>query len=285
VGTIAIVGAGELGAGIARRLADRDVSGRVVLVDPDETRARGKALDIRQAGPVVGSDTIVEGRGDLDGLEPPPDVVVVADPPDLAERALVPLRAGDFARRLLPALGNGPLVFAGSDAACLVESAVASGLARQRVLGSAPVAFASAFRHRLARELGVRAPDVAALVLGLPPEHIVVPQAMIGGVPVERGWTVDLTRKALARLRGRALGPLALAAAAAHVIAALARPRPTTLSVLAVLDGEYGCRGIALAVPVRLSPEGIESVLELAFDPVDRVAFGNAVEARHAARG
>ena len=283
--TIAIVGAGELGAAIARRLADRDLSGRVVLVDPDEARARGKALDIRQAGPVAGSDTIVEGRGDLDGLEPPPDVVVVADPPDLADRALVPLRAADFARRLRPALGNGPLVFAGSDAACLVESAVASGLARQRVLGSAPIAFASAFRHRLARELGVRAPDVAAVVLGLPPDHIVVPQAMVGGVPVERGWTVDLTRRALARLRGRALGPLALAAGAAHLVAALARPRPATLPVLAVLDGEYGCRGVALAVPVRLSPEGIESVLELPLDPVDRVAFGNAVEARHAARG
>ena len=283
MGTIAIVGAGELGAAIARRLADRDLAGRVLLVDADESRARGKALDIRQAGPVTGSDTVVEGRGHLDGLDSQPDVVIVAEPPNLADAA-VPLRAADLVRRLRPALGRGPLVFAASDAAWLVEGAVAAGLPRGSVLGSAPLAFASAFRHRLARELDVRATDVTAMVLGLPPDHVVLPLAAVGGLPVEAVWAGGTSRRVLGRLRGRPLGPFALAAAAAHVVAALARPRPATLPILALLDGEYGCKGIALAVPARLGAGGIESVLELALDPVDRVAFGNAVEARHAAR-
>lgn len=284
VGTIAILGAGELGAEIARRLADRDVPGRVVLVDPDEARARGKALDIRQAGPVAGSDTVVEGCGGLDALDSRPEVVVVADLPDLAEPALVPRRAADLIGRLRPAFGQSALVFAAADAAWLVEAAVAAGLPRGRVLGSAPLAFAAAFRQRLARELDVRVTDVTATVLGLPPEHVVLPYAAVGGLPVDGVFPGGLSRRVLGRLRGRPLGPAALAAAAAHVVAALARPRAATLTVLALLDGEYGCKGIALAVPARLGAGGIESVLELALEPVDRVAFGNAMEARHAAR-
>lgn len=284
VTTIAILGAGELGAAIARRLADRDLAGRIVLVDADEERARGKALDIRQAGPVAGSDTIVEGYGGLDGLDPRPEVVVVADPPDLADPARAPLRATDLIRRLQPALAQAFFVFAGADAAWLVEAAVAAGLPRRRVLGSAPLAFAAAFRHRLARELDVRVTDVTATVLGLPPEHVVLPQAAVGGLPVEGVWAGGPSRRVLRRLRGRPLGPVALAAAAAHVVTCLLAPRPTTLTVLALLDGEYGCKGIALAVPARLGANGVESVLELALEPVDRVAFGNAVEARHAAR-
>ena len=283
VSTIAILGAGELGAAIARRLADRDLAGRIVLVDPDEARARGKALDIRQAGPVAGSDTVVEGYGRLEGLDPRPDVVVVADPPDLADPR-VPLRATDLIRRMQPALAKAFLVFAASDAAWLVEAAVAAGLPRRRVLGSAPLAFAAAFRHQLARELDVRVTDVTATVLGLPPEHLVLPQAAVGGLSVEGLWAGGPSRRVLRRLRGRPLGPVALAAAAAHVVTCLAGPRPATLTVLALLNGEYGCKGIALAVPARLGADGVESVLELALEPVDRVAFGNAVEARHAAR-
>ena len=79
--TIAVIGAGELGATLARRLAASEAFRRVLLLDPDTGRARGKALDILQSGPVEGFDTRVEGGG-LEEVAAA-DVVALADPPAL----------------------------------------------------------------------------------------------------------------------------------------------------------------------------------------------------------
>jgi len=122
---------------------------------------------------------------------------------------------------------------------------------------------------------------VSALVLGLPPESIVVPResACVGGVPVDRLSPVAL-RRAVAGLGGRAPGPVALAAAAARVLRALDRSRASVLSVVVQLQGEYGHRGVALAVPARLCGNRVDAVVEVPLDPVDRVAFDGAAQRR-----
>jgi malate/lactate dehydrogenase len=75
---------------------------------------------------------------------------------------------------------------------------------------------------------------------------------------------------------------VALAAAALHVLRALEGSRATVLPVVAGLDGEYGHRRVALAVPARLRSGRIESIVEVTLDPVDRVAFDNAADRRAA---
>ena len=278
--TVAILGGGDLAATLARRVAEAELARCVVLVDPNEGRAKGKALDIAQSGPVEGFDARVEATATLEAVVAP-DVVVVADPEDLADAVLLSTRGAERMAAWLPAVGKATLLVAGPHPSPLVEAAVAKGFPRERVLGSAPVAAASALRRRLSSELQVEPREIALTVLGLPPSQLVVPQAAVtvAGVPVEK-VSASAFRRALAALSGRAAGPVALAAAALRVLQALDGSRATVLPVVAQLDGEYGHRRVALAVPARLRAGRIESVVEIALDPVDRVALDNAADRR-----
>jgi L-lactate dehydrogenase len=214
------------------------------------------------------------------------EVLIVADPPALEDALLSTARADALAAQLVPALGGGTLVVAGTGAPALLEAVVARGVPRERAVGSAPVALAAALRRLLATELQVEPREVAGLVLGLPPAHGVVPQdsATVGGLPVERVSAAAL-RRATSVVFARPAGPFALAAAAVRVVQALSGARASVLPVFATLAGEYGHRGVALAVPARLAAGRLESVIEAEMRPVERVAFDNAAERRKHAGG
>jgi malate/lactate dehydrogenase len=181
------------------------------------------------------------------------------------------------AATLVPALQDALVVVAGLHAAPLVEALAARGIPRERVLGSAPVALASALRRHLARELECEPGSVVATVLGRPGQ-LILPQgaATVGGVPLER-LSATAARRALAAVNGRSPGPVALAAGAVAVLRALSSSRASVLPVVALLQGEYGHRGVAVAVPARLGGGRLQGVLEAPLEPVDRVAFDNAV--------
>ena len=275
---VAILGAGDLGATLARRVAEAQIARCVVLVDANEGMAGGKALDLLQSGPVEGYDTGIEGRSALASTDAP-EVWVVTDPPELLD--VSPEAARIYAHGLVSRVGKGFLIVAGDHGPSIVEAAVEKGLPRERVLGSAPLAWAGALRRRLAEELRVRAADVALTVLGLPPAHLVLPQraATVGGIPVDAVSAVAL-RRTLDAVRRRWLGPVALATAAAHVLTALAGRSRAQLPVFVRLDGEYGHRRIALASPVQMGAGRIESVVEVPLDPVDRVGMDDAAQRR-----
>lgn len=279
---VAILGSGDLAATAARRLAERELARRIVMVDANDGRARGKALDLMQSAPVEGYDVAIEGRAQL-AEAGPFDVLLVADPASLDEPA-AGTRPAELMASLAPALGAATLVIAGAHGAPLVEAAVAAGIPRERVIGSAPVALASALRRHLAAELEAEPRTVAATVLGLPGQ-LLLPQgaATIGGVPVER-VSPTAARRALAAVNARTPGPVALAAGAAAVVAALRSPRASVLPVTAFLAGEYGHRGVALAVPARVGGGRVQAILEAALEPVDRIAFDNAAGRRAARR-
>lgn len=277
---VAILGAGELGATLARRLAEREAARLVVIVDPNEGRAKGKALDLLQSGPVEGYDTRVDGAAEApEGM----DVTIAADPPELEGRSS--RDAAAWLRALAPRLGRGPLLVAGEHGPTLVEAAVGAGLPRDRVIGSAPLAWAAALRRALARETGASAADVGLTVLGLPPEHLVVPARSLNasGLPLDDGSPTVL-RRALDAVRRRTLGPVALATAADRVLAALFSPPGPVVPAWAMLDGELGHRRMALAVPVRLGAGRIQAVLDVPLEPVERIAFDNAAQKREEGR-
>lgn len=270
---VAILGAGDLGATVARRLAEREIARRVVLVDADEGRAKGKALDLLQAGPVEGFDALIEGAA---AAPPGADALVLADAADLEGRE-APSRAVEAVK----AAGPSRVVCASSRPALLLDALAAGGAARDGLLGSAPLAVAAAIRARVASEARVGAEDVALTVMGAPPDTIVVPQggAVIGGLPAE-AVAPGALRRAAAALTGRTPGPVALAAAAVEVLALLDSGTDAVRPAYAVARGEYGARGFAFAGPVRLTAGRVAGLVEVALAPVDRVALENAVEAR-----
>jgi malate dehydrogenase len=270
---IGILGAGEVSATLARRLAESGRFASVYLVDEDVGRAKGKALDLAQSGPVEGYDTRLHGLARIEDL-PPLAALVVAEPGSLPRSGPGTGPPETFVKSVVRAAGAGLILDVSADGAALVAAAVRLGFPRARVLGSFPLAVAGALRVRLAEELAVAASSVSLTLIGLPPERSLLPRGSctIGGVPIDR-LSPLAERRALEAVRGRIPGPVALATAADRVLRAALQSAPTVLPVFAALQGEYGHRGAVLAVPARLARGGVAGVVELPLDPGDRAAF------------
>ncbi len=278
---VAVVGADELGGSIAHKLAGRGRCAAVRLIDPAGGIAAGKALDIRQAGPVEGFHTRVTAHDDLDAAGGA-DVVVLAGPADGADAGGGDEAALAALRRLRLVARHAVCVCAGVGHRGLVGRAVAElGMPRRQVLGTAPAALQSALRAIVALELRCSAADVSLAVLGAPPDRLVVPwsAATARGCPL--GHLLEPPR--LARLRDRARlvwppGPYALASVTARACEAVAAGAgPRAMSCFTVLDGELGARRTVAAVTVELGPTGVTRILEPALTVQERVQLETAL--------
>lgn len=280
--SVTIIGAGSLAGAVAQALAGRDRIGRVLLIDAAGGVAAGKALDIVQSGAVSGSHTRLDGTDDLSRAAGS-SVCVIADrhgPPE-AEWA------GDegltLLRQLLSWIENTPLIFAGASQSGLMLAARREHHIRRPLLvGSAPEAYASAMRSMVALEAGCSPAEVSLAVLGLPPAGLVVPwsEAAIGGFALER----TLTPVQMSRLDGRAPrlwppGPFALGMAAARAVEAVVTSSRGALSLLTVLDGEYGVRNRVGSMPAVLDSGGVARIRVPALSTRERVLVESALGA------
>ena len=276
---ICIVGAGELGGATAHALARAERVRRVLLIDEDGPIAAGKALDIQQSGAVEGFHTRVEGTNDFTGVTGY-GVVVIADTGRQAEewRGETGL---SMMGRLKGFIGRAPIVFGGaaqSDLLLAVERE--AGFERRRLVGSAPEALAGAVRAIVALEARCSPSEVVLAVLGTPPSGFLVPwgEASIGGYALERVLTQVQLRRVDARVtRLWPPGPHTLGLAAARVAEALVTSARRAMSVLTVLDGEFGVRHRAGVLPCLLSPSGIASVRLPELNTRERVQLETAL--------
>ena len=258
--TVCIVGAGELGGAVADALARGERVARVVLVDDAGEVASGKALDIQQSGAISRFHTRLEGTTDLSRVTGC-DACVLADRAGRLTSEWQGEEALALVKRLAPYLGGAPLVCAGSAQAGVLQLAAReAGVSRERLIGSAPEALASAARAIVAMEAGCSPFEVGLTVHGAPPSGFVVPWsgASIGGYALERVLTqVQLTRVESRVARLWPPGPFALGSAAAHVAEAIVTSSRRSFSVLTVLGGEFGVRGRVATLPAVLSTSGI----------------------------
>jgi malate dehydrogenase len=269
--TVAIIGAGELGGACAHALAARDVASRIVLVDANASLAAGKALDIQQCAPVQRFHTRLSGTDDV-------SVVAGCTACIVADRAPHAEWTGEdglaLLARLLSYAPAAPVVMAGPSAIGVMTTACRElGVRRERLVGSAPEAMASAVRAIVALEARCAPGDVMLTVLGTPRE-IVVPwsEASIAGFALDR----RLSQAQIARVEARVArlwppGPYALGAAAAEMAAGLLCSARRSFSAFALLDGEFGVRGAAGAVPIAVSARGIERVAVPTLNTRERV--------------
>ena len=260
--TVAVFGAGDIGAACAQALASRDRVRRIVLIDSAASPAAGKALDIQQAGAIAGFHTRLEATTDETraiGCA----VVVVADrcatgsPEWHGEEALALVRR-------IAASSDVPIVFAGAVQAGLMRSASHElRLVSRRLIGSASDAFSSAVSAIVAMEARCSPSDVSVAVLGTPPDAFVIPwsEASIGGYALER----TVSQVQLRRLEARTArlwppGPNALGAAAARVVEGMLDAARRSYNILTVLEGEFGVRDRVASVPALLGPHGVAYV-------------------------
>jgi malate dehydrogenase len=274
--TVAILGAGELGGALARTLAAGDAVSRIVLVDEAGNVAAGKALDIRQTGPVESYDTAVDGSDDIHQASGV-DVIVMADRHgQAAPSAEAALALVDRVARLSP---GAPLVFSGvADHALMTLAIKELKLSTTRLVGSAPVAVAAAACALCAPALEASPVDVAIPVLGLPPAWVLAwDGARVAGSPVE--MPAHAAARVEQTLGASRPGAYSLASAAAAVVRAmLTNSRRRFCCFQATPFG--GVHPVVFAAPVTLEPSGIGSVRVPELTPRQRVALESTVLAR-----
>jgi malate dehydrogenase len=245
---ISILGAGPIGAAIAHRLAERGRVSGVRLIDGNSGVAQGKALDIRQSGPIAGSDVQMSGASDpLDAVSA--DVIVLAD--DTTTGAWEGDRGLALLERLTRAGVTAPFVFAAPTQTALIETAARElHIAADRLIGTAASAIQGVVESLVNIETGQTGASVA--VIGRPPSFVIAwSSATAGGAMVgDRVPPHRLLAISQALPRFWPPGPQAIAAPTALVIEALVAGSRRPLPAVTILDGEFGVRGRAGLLPV-----------------------------------
>jgi malate dehydrogenase len=277
---ITVVGAGNVGATCAQELARRDYAD-IVLVDIKPNFPQGKALDINQAGSVLGYEPNVFGSNGYDETTGSDVVVITAGlprKPGMSRDDLVTTNeaiVGSVTKEIVKRSPRTIIVVVSNplDAMCHVAKAV-SKFPKERVVGMAGILDTARFAASIAWETGMSVKDVTAMVLGGHGDQMVpvVSATTVGGVPLEQlapkgriAKMVDRTRKGggeVVNLLGTSAW-YAPGAAAAQMVDAICLDEKRVLPCTAFLEGEYGVNGLYMGVPVKLGSKGVEEIVKL----------------------
>jgi malate dehydrogenase len=294
---VTIVGAGATGGSMVEVLQLRGYCD-IVLIDIVEGLPQGKALDLAQAGPFVGSDAGIIGTNDWKDTAGS-DVVVITSgvprKPGMSREDLVNTNAGivkDVAKKAVKHSPDATIIeFANPmDAMTSVVKKVTK-LPRNRIIGQGGMLDSARFRTFLALELGASFKDVDAYVLGGHTDASMVPivsHALVGGVPVRQllskkriDAVVDRTRKGGTEIVGL-MGTSAWYApawATIEMVDSILLDRKRILPCSVYLEGEYGIRDGFAGVLAQLGAGGAEKVVEVKLEPEERAALKKAAEA------
>jgi len=277
---VTVVGAGAVGSTCAQELARRDYAD-VVLVDIIENLPQGKALDIDQAGAVLGYEPSVTGTNGYEESAGSDVVVITAGrprSPGMSRDDLVTTNeriVASVAEQAIAQSPNAILIVVSNplDAMCHVAKRV-SGFAKERVFGMAGILDTARFSTFIAWKTGSSVKDVTAMVLGGHGDQMVpvVSATTVGGVPLEQLVDADRIEAMVERTRKgggeivQLLGTSAWyapGAAAAQMVDAVLLDEKRVLPCTALLEGEYGIDGLYMGVPVKLGGRGVEEIVEL----------------------
>jgi malate dehydrogenase len=293
---VTVVGAGNVGATCAQELARRDYCD-VALVDIKEGLAEGKALDIDQAGAVLGYEPRVTGSTEYEITAGSDVVVITAGVPrtgDMSRDDLVATNekiVGSVTQQVIGQSPDAILIIVSNplDAMCHVAKNV-SGWPKNRVFGMAGILDTARFATFIAWQTGASVKDVTAMVLGGHGDQMVpvVSATTVGGVPLRKlvpeeeiQQLVERTAKGggkLVKLLGTSAW-YAPGAAAAQMVDAIMLDEKRVLPCTAYLEGEYDIEDLYMGVPVKLGAEGIEQVIELDLSDEEREQLRASAEA------
>ena len=276
---VTVVGAGNVGATCAQRVAERDYAD-VVLVDSEEGKAARLAVDLNVAGAVAGYAPRVAGGESLEALSGSNVVVLALDPPDDVERVAAEVR--DRAPDSVVLVASNPL-----EPVCHSVYTVLR-FPRERVVGLAGGIHSAALRMLLAAELRVSPRDVDAVVLGGHADTMVplLSCATVAGIALRKKLSPERIDAAVERMREgagpreAAVAPLyAPSAALAEMVDAIVLDHKRVIPCAALCKGEYGFEEIFMGLPVRLGAGGIEEIIEMELDDSERSRLDEAARA------
>lgn len=278
---VTVVGAGFVGSTCAHWIAAKQLAD-VVLIDIFEGVAKGKALDLSQAGPVEGYDVSITGSSDYaDSANS--DVVILTSgaprKPGMTREDLVAVNADITAQNIEAIKATSPnafLIVVSNPMDTMTTLAhKLSGFPKERVMGQGGVLDAARYRTFIAREIGCSVEDVHAMLMGGHGDEMVpLPRfTTVSGIPVTEFIAperlqeiVDRTKQGgaeIVKLLEKGSAYYAPSAATVSMVESILLDKKRVMPVAALCEGEYGVSGIYFGVPVVLGAGGIEKILEL----------------------
>jgi malate dehydrogenase len=293
---VTIVGSGFVGQTTAMRVVEKGLA-EVVLIDIVEGLPQGLALDIRESSPIEGFEPNVTGTNDYADTAGSDIVVITAGfprQPGMSRMDLLGKNAAvvrEVVENVAPGSPNAVIVVVTNplDEMTFLASEVA-GFPKRRVVGMAGVLDSARLRYFIADELGVSPSAVEAITLGSHGESMVpLPRhATVAGKPLTELVDETTLERLYQRTRDAGAEIVALlkkgsayyapSAAIAGMVQAVARGDRDVLPACAWCEGQYGIRDVYVGVPVRLSPSGVEEIVELDLNEDELGALRAAAE-------
>ncbi len=298
VNKITVVGAGNVGATTAQRVAEKELARTVVMVDVAEGIPQGKALDQWQSAPMEGFDSRVIGTNGYAETKDSDIVIItagIARKPGMSRDDLLNTNAGivkSVSEQIAKSSPNAILIIVSNplDVMCYVAKKV-SGFPRERVIGMAGVLDTARYRAFLAEALDVSVRDIQAMVLGGHGDTMVplIAYTSVSGIPITQlmdkatlDAIVTRTRNGGAEIvkhlkTGSAY--YAPSSGAVQMAEAIVNDQRRILPCAAWLEGEYGMSGLFLGVPCKLGRNGLEKIIEVELTVDERAALAKSAEA------
>ena len=293
---VTVVGAGMVGGTTAQLLAQRDYAD-VVLIDIVEGLPQGKALDLLEAGPVLGYDTLVKGANTYEPTVRSDVVVItsgIARKPGMSRDDLLKTNMGivkSVTTSVVEASPDAIIVVVSNplDAMCHVAFD-AAGFPRARVIGQAGVLDSARFRTFIAQELDVSIKDVTAFVLGGHGDTMVPLSrySTVAGIPITELLPADRVtalEERTANGGAEIVGLLrtgsafyAPAASVAEMVDAILLDQKRILPSSVLLQGEYGIDGLFVGVPVKLGRSGMEQIIQITLTESEQSALRRSAD-------
>jgi malate dehydrogenase len=289
---VTVVGAGNVGATVAMRVAEKELAD-VVIVDILEGVPAGKALDLAESAPIECHDARITGATNDYSLADGSDIVVVTAgvprKPGMSRDDLLSTNAKIMKSVITEVARVAPntiliIVSNPLDAMCHVAYE-ASSFDKKRVIGMAGVLDSARFRTFIAMELDVSVENTHAFVLGAHGDTMVpLPRySNVAGIPItellprERiDAIVERTRKGGGEIVGllkTGSAYYAPASATTEMVEAILKDKKKILPCVTYLEGEYGITGLFIGVPVKLGKEGVEEIIEISLTEEEREAL------------
>ena len=278
---ITVIGAGFVGSTLVQRLAERDYAD-VVMFDIIPNMPQGKALDMLQAGPVLGYDSLVVGTNDYADTANS-DIVVITSgfprKPGMTRDDLVKKNQEIISQVTQEVVKHSPnciIIMVTNPLDAMAQLAYhTSGFPRNRVIGQAGVLDTARFRTFIAQELNVSVRDVQAYVLGGHGDTMIPLSRMctVAGVPISELISAERIEQIVQRTRdggaeivkllGTGSAYFAPSASVLQMVDSILLDKNMIMPCAVYLQGEYGIHGLFVGVPVKLGARGLEQIIEI----------------------
>ena len=286
---ITVVGAGNVGATCAQKIAEKNIVNEVILIDIKDGISEGKSLDLWQSAPINNYDTRLTGSTNNYSKSAGSEVVVITSgvprKPGMSRDDLIYTNAKivkNVTGNVIKYSPDAKLIIVSNPLDVMTYTALTvSGKLRNEVIGMAGILDTARYRAFIAKELDVSPRDIHALLLGGHGDTMVpLPRyTTVSGIPVTElideeklNAIIERTKKGggeLVHLMGTSAW-YAPGSAAAQMAEAIVMDQKRIFPCCARLEGEYGLENIFLGVPVKLGKSGIDKIMEVALNKKEK---------------